>query len=443
MLLPVIPAIFAVLACSPAPPVEVRQVLSDNISTVVLVDILDDLTDIESARVEYGMDGSFDRSLDFDLSGDEHARATLLGLKPETDISLRVVVVENGKERSSEDQIITTGSVPSWLPSLSVEVDDGQPHLDGGYLLTSIVTAPSAAVILDGDGEYVWWAELEGAHQVARVRLSNDGLGVYALPINIDSDARRGLIFTPWAGGQQTDTDVLGAHHDFVELADGTLGLLQEELRHVGSTTLIGDMIVEQGLDGVQTPIWNAFDDIDPALTPSGLEGGDWSHANVLVYDSEQDDWLVSLFGVRGIVRVDRSTARMVSILGSSVGDFTNSYGQTDFIHRQHVFQLLDGGILYFENSMPEEASSRAVELSLNQDQMTAEEVWSYTPDPELYTFSLGGVERLDSGDTLVTFSVNGRIDEVASDGSLRWRISSALGGTFGFSEAISLPGGG
>lgn len=427
-------------ACTPDP-VLVDFSISEHISTVVQVAPAEDAATWTSARVEFGADGVLDRSLDFDLSRARVPALSLVGFKPGSEVSLKVVVDDDGKERESEVQTITTGALPTWLPRVQVDVDDGGTHVQGDYMVTSVVTSPPAAVLLDSDGDFVWWAELEEAHQVGRVRLARDGQGVLAMPINVEGDSERGLIRVSWDGGTITDTPVGQAHHDFVELADGTLGLLVEEDRTVEGQILSGDTVVEQAPDGTQTTIWSAWDDLDPALTPSGLEGQDWTHANVLVHDAERDDWLVSLMGTRAIARIGRDGSGLRWLFGGAVGDFEDSAGETDLIDRQHVFELVDGGLVLFENGLPGEEISRAVQWELDEEQLLAREVWSYTPDPTLYCFSLGGLDRLENGDTLVTFSVNGRIDEVDAAGTLRWRLSASLGGTFGYTEVVKLPG--
>lgn len=428
------------LACSPDP-VEFDLDLAEAVSTVVLVDPKEDTASWTSARVDFGVDGELDRSLSFDLSQDPLPPLPLVGFKPDTEVSAMLVVEEGGRSRQSEIVTLTTGAAPNWLPSVQIDVDDGGEHVMGDYMLTSVVTSPPAAVLLDADGDFVWWAELEDARQVGRVRLSRDGQGVLAMPINLEGESDRGLIFVSWDGARMTDRPVPGAHHDFVELADGTVGLLLEEARMIDGETLAGDLVVEMAPDGTQTTIWSAWDDLDPATTPSGLAPPDWTHANVLVHDEERDDWLVSLMGTRAIARVGRDGSGLRWLFGSPVGDFQDEAGETDLIDRQHVFELVDGGLVLFENGMPGNEVSRAVEWALDEEQLRAEEVWSYTPDPSLYCFSLGGLDRLENGDTLVTFSVNGRIDEVDAAGDLRWRLSAGLGGTFGYTEVVKLPG--
>jgi hypothetical protein len=42
-------------------------------------------------------------------------------------------------------------------------------------------------------------------------------------------------------------------------------------------------------------------------------------------------------------------------------------------------------------------------------------------------------VHRFDGGDTLVTFSYSGQIHEVTPEAEVVWKLSSSVGGTFGY----------
>lgn len=433
--------LFLLLGCRPDPLLASLQ-LAEGVSTVVELSLGEDPADLDEAWVEFGTADGSSRTLALPLSGTEAGQLDLVGFKPESAVQVQVFAIQGGRERQSEVLRIDTGSVPAWLPTLYVEADDGAVHFDGGTLLTSIVTSPPAAVLIDQDGDYLWWTELGETRQVARVRLSRDGAGVVALPVNMGEQSLRGFIFAPWDGGEQIDTQVGAPHHDFVVLEDGTLGLIYQEQREVLGQTLAGDVLVERSVDGSEVEIWNAWDQLDPAVDLPTLEDeGAWTHANHLLYDAAADEWLLGLHGIRSIVRLARDGSGIRTMLGGARSDYLGPGGEPVELLGHHGFELTDSGIVLFENGAGEDPTSRLVELSLDEEGLVAEPIWEYRPQPELYNFALGGVDRLQSGDTVTTFSVNGRIDEVATDGSLRWRLSASLGGTFGYVEVVRLPG--
>lgn len=93
--------------------------------------------------------------------------------------------------------------------------------------------------------------------------------------------------------------------------------------------------------------------------------------------------------------------------------------------------------MVVFVNGSEQTYCSDVREYSFDDDGGEAELVWSYSPDPCVFSFSLGDVSRLDSGNSLVTFSNQGQIDEVDPDGELLWRLNASLGGAIGYTTFL------
>ena len=72
-------------------------------------------------------------------------------------------------------------------------------------------------------------------------------------------------------------------------------------------------------------------------------------------------------------------------------------------------------------------------EFVIDEDNLTAEEVWSYVREPSVYVYAKGDVERLTNGNTLVTWSSSGEIQEVTPDGSVQWQVNTELGAAITF----------
>ncbi|MCP4809100.1 MAG: hypothetical protein GY913_13215 [Proteobacteria bacterium] len=68
-----------------------------------------------------------------------------------------------------------------------------------------------------------------------------------------------------------------------------------------------------------------------------------------------------------------------------------------------------------------------------SDDVETAEQVWDYWGDEDLYSFGLGSVQRVDGDHTMVTWSTAGRVEEVDADGELVWRLETDLGTGVGY----------
>jgi hypothetical protein len=86
-----------------------------------------------------------------------------------------------------------------------------------------------------------------------------------------------------------------------------------------------------------------------------------------------------------------------------------------------------------FDNGDASRFANQVLEFELDEEMGTAKEVWSYQPETDIFSFSLGDVSRLENGNTLVTFSNQGQIDEVNADGDLVWRLNFELGGATGY----------
>jgi len=93
-----------------------------------------------------------------------------------------------------------------------------------------------------------------------------------------------------------------------------------------------------------------------------------------------------------------------------------------------HGHQLLpDGRFLFFNNGgATAESTVREFELTMPD----ATEVWSYTSSHASPT--LGDVQRLANGNTLVTYSNSGVIEEIDSDKNLVQELATA---SFGYVE--------
>ena len=95
----------------------------------------------------------------------------VVGLWADTEYTARVVSEDGGE---SSDVAFTTGSIPSSVPGYSVA---GEPGWEG-YLLTGLVSDPTAVVILDETGRVVWSHVGKKGLRALRVRLAPDGSGI-------------------------------------------------------------------------------------------------------------------------------------------------------------------------------------------------------------------------------------------------------------------------
>ena len=385
--------------------------------------------------VEYGVDQGYGQQAPATLSGDDSVEAVLLGLKPTTEYHLRTVEVAGSAPAQGPDRTVVTGEVPASLAEL--EIYELLPdELRDGYILTSLVSVPPTPVIIDSDGDYVWWYEFDEGHPppLNRLILSADG-GSFLLQkpaggeefedpddlVRVSYDGTREEIV---AGGKD-------GHHDMVELADGTIAMFKAEARMVDGEEEYGDILVEIGPDGEERVVWSVWDHEE------FLDMGDylqtWSHANALDHDPDEGVYYLSLRNLNAIYKIDRVTGGLLWKLGDEGSDFEIPGGSTQTSTSQHQFQVVDSSILIFDNGDADTYASRVVEYTLDEAAGTADPAWNYVADPPVYVYGLGDVNRFDDGQTMITWSTSGRIELITYDQDLVWRLNADLGTGFAY----------
>jgi hypothetical protein len=395
--------------------------------------------------VEFGPDTDYGHTATADVGADGPYRTLLLGSKPNARVHLRLVAEGPDGEIVGSDHEVETGPEPASLPNITVE-SDGSPHW-GSYLLTTLAAQPTA-VILDQDGDYVWWytaavdealqsgpGEIGGKGTVmGRAVIARDGQSILYLYNNVDGVRDSYIYRVKLDGSELSQVSAPLSHHDLVELDDGTVAYLAYTPRNIDDTAVFGDSIVELSPDGSLRTVWDVWNSYDYEPPPGAAKVVDWPHANAIDYVPEEDAYFVSLLMLDSIVEIDRSTGTILRTIGGGTSDYVLPGDDPELFNTEHQFQWLDGNILVFVNGGMEAGSqSYAVEFALDDENGSAAVAWDYWPDPSLNCTNLGDVERLDSGSTLVTFSINGQIHEVDSSGQVTWKLVANVGGALGY----------
>lgn len=428
---------------------EVDIELSEVIPTVATVTWSVGLEHIDSARVEFGLETDYGLVAPSAVSGNGPFEVVLIGMKPLHDYHVRVVATSEGERYASDDHTITTGPAPSSLPDLSVSISEAESSMAaGGYLVTSIFAVPAAAVIIDGDGDYVWWhLDEEENFLVCRSRLATEAGWVYYWSPNVfgggrpggtggggDEVAEQRLTRVSLDGTVVEEVGLEQGHHDFVILSDGTLTYIEYDIRNIGGHDIQGDRVMELSPDGTTREVFNIWDQAEYSRDPSVGEG--WSHANFISYDEDEEAYYLSFRSFNSVYKFDRRTGDLIWVMGGADSDFELSSGSTNIFTAQHGLHPLGETLLVFDNGEPPlRTYSQLLEVSWDESTGVVETEWSYVPNPTLFNYSHGNVHRFESGNTLATYSNLGLIEEVTPDGEVVWRINAALGGATGYSE--------
>ena len=420
-------------APDPAPLADAE--LSENITTVVNVRWSEATG--TSGVVEYGPTTAYGMEAPARVNDSGEFKADLLGLKPDAQVHFRVVTETADGQLIGGDQSITTGSSPTDLPAVQTELSLPD-QVSGGYILTGMFGGGrSGAVVMDTDGDIVWWSLADDRLSVRSI-LSVDGTSIlYNIVSEELETADNALVRAPLDGAAVEHIPAPGHHHDFTELPDGTLAYLAYDIRTIGDEQVFGDRLIEVAPDGTQLEVWNVWDHLE-YVPDDGLGPGEtWTHANAVDYDPSDDSYYIGMRSLSSIWKVQRSTGASVWELGGDASDFTMDDPAAAF-SKQHQFERLSDSMVVFDNATESVGESRAMELRLDEETGTADLIWEYHADPALFCYVLGDVDRLDNGNTLVTFTTAGQIDEVSPNGDLIWRLNTGIGAGMAYTRQVA-----
>jgi hypothetical protein len=412
-----------------------------------LMDVQAEITDVHTvARVSWTTDVPTTGSVSFGETaehglrtgttelGTEHS-VLLLGVPADTEIHFRVEVEsEEGASAWSEELSITTLSLPSGIPELTVTGSTEQ----WAYQVVPLQGTVFVVGIIDNQGRYVWYDELPPGGNLMRAVLDYDRQGVTYMMAGPQSDLSQGkVVRVSLDGADRQEIDWPYVDHDMVELPDGTLGAIVVTDAPEGSDHDDGtaDSIVEMAADGTTTVIWNAWEHLDFHDLDLGHEHN-LTHGCALEYLPEDDDYLLSMKTLGTVARIDRATGQTEWLLNGLMNEFEFPEG-TEVVQMQHQVQVVDGGLLIFDNGPMGRGYSRVVELALDEENKTAEQVWEYIRDPSVHVFAKGDVFRFDNGETQVVWSVSGEIQNVTPEGEVTWQLNTELGQAITFVQVV------
>lgn len=357
----------------------------------------------------------------------EH-EALLLGLWPDATFHFRVVTEDDGT--ASADHTVTTGTIPSVLPRVTVT---GDATFDG-WVVMPIQGAEQGIAVLDTEGRYVWYWLVDpagGPYNLMAAFYAADKQGfAYGLAGsesagNMDRGSIRRV---PWWGEAEQIYALPYFDHDVTQLPDGTFAAVVFEPNDTYGTN--ADTIVEVTADLTShTQVWSAWEAYDPeTFATDHLGAHNWTHANAIEYEPSTDSYYLNCKEWASLLKIDRPTGEVLWGMNGEANRFEYLDG-TEPILLQHQFEVLDGGdLLVFDNGEAARGYSQIVELDVDEAAMTVSQTWDYVRDPPLWVFAKGDVRRLANGNTLVVWSSAGEVQEVTTAGEVVWQLNTDLG---------------
>jgi len=242
-------------------------------------------------------------------------------------------------------------------------------------------------------------------------------------------------------------------NHDFLALANGNYVLFAYDEQPYAMDTVVagGDpnAIVEgliiQELDANHNLVfewksWDHFHVTDNSyMSPWTSANLNFIHANAIDIDFD-GHFLVSCRGLDEITKIHRTTGEVIWRWGGTQNEFTfvNDY---PFTHQHSIKSLGSNRYLLYDNGNYSAQYtgtiniSRAVEYELDTNLMEATKVWEFIHPDSLYTPSIGGVQRLPNGNTLIDFgnlqwqNIGSIVTEVDTNNQIVFQLEYDNGG--------------
>jgi len=388
--------------------INVTHSLSEKIPTVDIVQFTTDLASVESATIDFGLDTSYGMTAPVDLTEPMY-RTLLLGMKTDHTYHFRVNAVSGGKTCSSADYTVETGLGPNGLTKPDI-VTNAADKLYGGYMITARwgMGNGGPAMIFDKDGDLVWWFDVED--DVIRARFSYDGKRLWIRNTS-EADGGGWVRRVTLDGLTEEKWDLTHTTHDLTIIPDGNVGLISH------ATNGCWEVVEFNPTTEELKTVFNLAD----------AHGQTMCQVNYLSYFAPDDSFYVSDYRQSTVVKVSRKGELqwVLNGVGSTISG-------TDWTG-QHGMHILASDHLFVFSNKGEQTNSIVYELKLDLTAKSAMELWRY--DPGISTPFGGDVQRLDNGNTLITFSSSGIVHELGPDGELLQSMTFPLMGALSYME--------
>lgn len=251
-------------------------------------------------------------------------------------------------------------------------------------------------------------------------------------------------------------------HHELIQLPNGNyMGIVEEsqygpipaggswtpQFQGIGYVAdgetiefrWVGDRIVEWDAEtGAEVWSWSTFDHF--TMDDFDIHGGtwmeayqanryDWTHANALAYDVNENAIYVSSRHLSRISKIDYPSGELLWNMGIELGSGDVDFGENLQFSFQHSLQILpNGNIVILDNGNLSQSlfgtdypTSRGLEIQVNGNE-SAEIIWEYALPQNLFGFASGNVQKLENDNYLITTVGDGGTSlEVNSENEIIW----------------------
>lgn len=283
--------------------------------------------------------------------------------------------------------------------------------------------ADDPAMAVDHNGDVRWTLNIPTVFDLKRLRNGNLLTGtdrLIKLPYYMS-----GLYEFSAVGKIYKEYRLPGAyHHDQIEMPDGNLVVLTQDLR---SETVEDMCVLLDRETGEILRTWDYKNFLQSGIGKSGSwSAEDWFHNNAVWYDENTNSLTFSGRHMDTIANIDYESGELNWIIGDPEGwpkEWVDKYffkpvgnGDFDWQYEQHACVITpNGDIMCFDNGhwrskikekylSSKDNFSRGVRYKINREDMTIEQVWQYGKERgfEFYSPYICNVEYYNDGHYMV-----------------------------------------
>ncbi len=366
--------------------------------------------------------------LSFDVDGDVlttppralevgAASEALLGIPAETDVTVTLHVQQGDSVYDIDFGTGTSGALPDDLDLPDVTIWDPLHADPSPYALVSVNVGsydfygPCYTVIMDRQGNIVWYTKTSGSRLTLFPRVSRDGTHVtYDATVYYVRDDPS---ITRLTLDRRLEDEIMIPDFGFTydELDDGSF------VFDAGETAY--DYFLDRLYpDGTRERLWDCNAWMDAYTTQY------WACAvNTVLWSPERNTILWSMFETSTVAEIDVETGERLRYFGQTP-DGWEIVPESSMLELQHYPNWTpDGHIITTTHLTSGPARQVIREFALDDTAETVTEVWSYTPDAGYYGSYSGDVERLESGNTMIGYGTAGVIQEITADSDVAWEV--------------------
>jgi len=323
---------------------------------------------------------------------------------------------------SQNYSLVFSDELPDDFPPLKI-TKSNNPSPEAIFMANRGTLYPNYIVILKNDGKPISYKKVEqenwnfvvqpiGVMTTTQLVALDPGGWLDAYVSVLDDNLQS-------VGTYRAGNGMPAGGHEFVMMPNGHKMMLAFEPKYIdmslevegGDPNALVRTSIIQEFDADNNIIfqWRAWDHIPLLENYANLTGRYIYHTlfNSMDFDHEGNALISNRLNSE-IIKIDRNSGEMLWRLGGKSNQFTfiNEHEENapNYFSFQHDIRCLpNGNITLFDNGFQHSPSySRAIEYKLNQIDKTAELVWEFRNDTDIFASANGSMRRLKNGNSLI-----------------------------------------